>query len=408
MTVNAKDIKKSALYHKHLELTSKTHLAEFAGYLMPLWYSSISQEHQVVRETAGLFDCTHMGVWQVRGQSSEKFLDLITTNRVTALQAGQAHYSYILEADGTVLDDIIIYRRGPQDFMVVVNAANNSRIDRWFKTVPEILSQYGYDLDPEIWDMRDMTVGDDARVDIALQGPRSCDILLNIVSDKDTIKELSPFSFVELKIDEIDVLVSRTGYTGARTGYELFVHPENAPWLWDVLLRKGEPLGLQPCGLGARDSLRIEAGLPLYGHELAGRHNISPFEAGYGWAVKLDKNFFLGQEPMRIRKSNYTMSVQRLKLPGQKGIRPVREGDAVLDNTGKCIGWILSCARVDQVQIALAFLRRDSVDAQGDIGVYYRARNERHIEQGRKKTIKEGAMLDKDIVGTVIERMARF
>ena len=195
----------------------------------------------------------------------------------------------------------------------------------------------------QVRDLRVAESKDDCRVDIALQGPKSPDVLSALIRDKQAksqITDLQPFRFIQTDIKGMECLVSRTGYTGAKTGFELFVHPENASQLWATILQAGEPLGLLPCGLASRDSLRIEAGLPLYGHELAGKFNISPFEAGYGWAVKLKKEFFIGKAAMEQISKKYDMKIARIELPGTKGTRPVRQNDGVLDEHGRSIGWV--------------------------------------------------------------------
>ncbi len=163
-----------------------------------------------------------------------------------------------------------------------------------------------------------------------------------------------------------------------------------------------------PCGLGARDSLRIEAGLPLYGHELAGDFNISPFEAGYGWAVKLDKEFFIGKSAMAAKAASYDMEVVRIELPGEKGVRPVRGGDGVLEKNGKCIGSVLSCAKAAEKQIALAYVSKGAIEEADVVGVYYVARNQRQIDQGRKEKIEIEETLEADISGKVVSRFEKF
>ncbi|UCG48681.1 MAG: hypothetical protein JSU94_02680 [Phycisphaerales bacterium] len=408
----------SVLYEEHLKLADKSRLAPFAGFLMPLWYSSISAEHQAVRQAAGLFDCTHMGVLDVAGPHAERFLDVATTNKVAGLEVGRAQYGYILDAAGNVLDDIIIYRRAAEDFMVVVNAANEPKIKAYFSeltsgVLPVDADEPGRKLEhiPEIRDMRDTVAGDDCRVDIALQGPRSLEILLAVTGAGEAaerIEALRPFRLTEQRIGEIDCLISRTGYTGAKTGFELFVHPRQAARLWNVLLEKGAAMGLVPCGLGSRDSLRIEAGLPLYGHELAGRFNISPFEAGYGWAVKLQKQFFIGKAAMARTAETYDMKVARIELPGAQGVRPVRPNDAVLNGEGECIGWVLSCAKAGQKQFALAYVNRNAAQEEDQVGVYYLARNKRQVEQGRKDRVQKQQVLRADATGTVAARFAKF
>ncbi len=315
----------SVLYDRHLKLVPKSRFAPFAGYLMPLWYSSIGDEHQAVREAAGIFDCTHMGVLEVAGEGAEQFLNQTTTNDIRRCRLGQAQYVYILDASGRVLDDIIVYRRWTDKFMVVVNAANEAKIKTYFDALLE--DAVTVDLKnparritqkPEIRDMRDAASGGDCRCDIAIQGPASRRILTSLVNEtlQQELENLKPFAFIESQVGEIDCIISRTGYTGAITGYELFIHPGRAGELWDKLLERGAAEGLIPCGLGARDSLRIEAGLPLYGHELDGEYGVSPFEAGYGWAVKTDKDFFIGKDAMLKEAAGYKRQIVRLELPG--------------------------------------------------------------------------------------------
>jgi len=290
----------SVLYEQHLKLPSRLHMNPFCGYIMPLWYSTIAAEHRAVRQAAGLFDCTHMGALDVSGPEASDFLDYVTTNKITNLGVGSARYSYILDAAGNILDDIIIYRRAGERFMVVVNAANEPKIKAYFKAllndeipVDDEDTKRKLPYKPDISDMRDTSQSRDCRVDIALQGPRSLDIVSALTDSQaaEQISALRPFHFVQAALGDFDCIIASTGYTGSKTGFELFVHPDDASKLWEMMLQKCEGHGLVPCGLGARDSLRIEAGLPLYGHELAGQFDISPFEAGYGWAVKLDKEF---------------------------------------------------------------------------------------------------------------------
>lgn len=408
----------SCLYQEHLKLTDKSHIAEFAGYLMPLWYSSVSSEHKAVRQAVGVFDCTHMGVLEIAGRQAARFLNCITTNEVNNLSSGAAQYSYMLDAAGNVLDDIIVYKRGEGKFMVVVNAANEPKIKAWLealqndKAVTDV-EQPGRRLEykPEICDMRNCKGSGNGRVDIALQGPASTDVLFELISNRllrEQIENLKPFRLVEGPVAGIDCIISRTGYTGAKVGFELFVQPEQAAKLWAKILGKGKRLGVEPCGLGARDSLRIEAGLPLYGHELAGRFDISPFEAGYGWAVKLEKEFFIGKAAMEQRAAKYEMKVARIELPGQKGVRPVRQNDGVLNEAGRCVGFILSCAKVEDKQIGLVYVSGQIAQEGRQVGIYYLARNKRQVEQGKSESIEKGQVLEADISGVVVKRFEKF
>ena len=408
----------SVLYQQHLKLIEKNRFAEFAGYLMPLWFSSISAEHSAVRESAGLFDCTHMGVLEFTGPHALSFLNAITTNDIDRLKDGCAQYSYILDAAGFVLDDIIVYRRSEDKFMVVVNAANEPKIKAYLKAL--LHGKAAVDIEnpnrklgdkPVIRDMRDSNSGPDCRVDIALQGPESVELLNTIIKDKKTkelLQDLKSFHLIETELGGLDCIISRTGYTGSKNGFELFVHPEKATELWNMLLDKGKSLGVVPCGLGARDSLRIEAGLPLYGHELDGEFDISPFEAGYGWAVKLEKDFFIGQEPIRKKAQGRNMQVARIELPGQKGIRPARQHDGVLDEKGICIGWVLSCAGVGDKQIALVYISKENAEENQTVGLYYLARSKSQVEKGKKEKVEKNEKLEPDISGKVATRFVKF
>ena len=407
----------SVLYDEHLKLVPNSRMADFAGYLMPLWYSSISSEHAAVRQTAGLFDCTHMGVLEAAGPDAEPFLQAVTTNNVAKLPVGRAHYSYILDASGRILDDIIIYRLQPDRFMIVVNAANEPKIKAWFnalltgQTPIDINSDAAIQHRPVIRDMRQTQAAQDCRVDLALQGPASTEVLAALTPDSEQLRRISdlkPFRLAPTQVGGIDCIVARTGYTGSRDGYELFVHPDRATELWDLLLDSGRSAGLLPCGLGARDSLRIEAGLPLYGHELDGEFDISPFEAGYGWAVKLKKDFFIGKAPMEKIAGSYAMHVVRIQLSGARGIRPVRQHDAVLDDSEHCMGWVLSCAGAGDKQIALAYVDKDRAAEGNAVGIYYLARRQSQVAQGRKEQVDKNETVPADIQGRVVSRFEKF
>lgn len=406
----------SLLYQEHIKRAASCPMAEFAGYIMPLWFSSISQEHKAVREAAGLFDCTHMGVLGVSGPDARPFLEAVVTNRVSDMEPGQARYSFILDACGSVLDDVIIYCRGPEEFVIVVNAANEGKLEAYLAGLLQDMwvidpaePELGLGLRPKIKDLRDPTIGPEGMVDIALQGPRSLEILEKLVDCNSLfLAQLRPFRFIDCSIQKIPCMVARTGYTGAKMGFELFVQPASASALWNLLLERCTAIGLVPCGLGARDSLRIEAGLPLYGHELAGPFRVNPFEAGYGWAVRLDKPFFIGKAAMSAAATKADMQVARLRVPGGKGIRPVRFNDAVLDSSGHCIGWISSCASVGQDQIGLAYVRSAQCRVGAAIGVYYLARGQAQGRQGRLQTVEIGQQLQPDLEGMILPRFAKF
>lgn len=344
-------LKSTQLHDTHINIGAR--MVPFGGWDMPVWYSSVSEEHAAVRETAGLFDVSHMGVLEVSGPNATTFLNYLTTNDVNMLKVGQSQYSYLLFPNSEVVDDLFIYRRGPENFMLVVNASNNDKDWAWINAVNQgdvLIDEnrpWSKILHPAtLRDLRDPKWGADCRVDIALQGPRSTDILLSICGDPslaERIKALEWAQLTEGSLSGYDIIISRTGYTGERVAYELFVHPEQSPAFWQTLLDAGKVYGLIPCGLASRDSTRTEAGLPLYGHELAGPLNLSPAEAGFDSYVKLWKPFFIGRYAYINRRNNRDKVVIRFRMD-EKGVRRPELGDPVLDRRGKIIGTVTSCA----------------------------------------------------------------
>jgi len=396
------DAKKTILFEKHAALAGKAQIVPFAGWMMPLWYQSISIEHQAVRETAGLFDCTHMAVLKIAGKDATNFLNILTTNDVSMLKPGKAQYSYILNPASDIIDDVIVYCIAADNFMMVANASNEQKVKDW---IAKVRLESCSKMQVEIKDLKDFSLPD-ARVDIALQGPTSAQCLKNIFGVD--ISGLKSLSFICAKTKDFDVIITSTGYTGAKTSFELFVHPSKAGQLWDIILKEGKIFGVIPCGLGSRDSLRIEAGLPLYGHELNGDFNISPFQAGYPWAVKLQKKNFIGKEAIAKKAAEFNTEVARLKFDGGKGVRPIRQLDGILNSDGICIGQVLSCAGAGDKQIALALIKKEYNVAGKQAGVYYLARNAGHIQQGRKEKVNPGEKLIADIKGQVVERFEKF
>ncbi len=415
-TFNApsQDATGSVLHEEHLKRVSPSRLAAFAGYLMPLWFSSIQEEHHAVRSTAGLFDCTHMGVFSLKGEDAEGFIKTVSTNQVDNMVDGQAQYGYLLDADGAVLDDIIVYKRTDTDFLMVVNAANAAKIKAWFKglladdhLIDPANPDHSVPFKPAIEDLG--PASDSGLVDIALQGPASMDLVAQLFDgDEDTLRALKPFRFIDGHLQGIPCVISRSGYTGSAMGFELLVNPKEAQQLWNLLLDRGSPLGILPCGLGARDSLRIQAGLPLYGHELAGQFEITPIEAGYGWAVKLDKAAFIGKAAMVQNKAQATHQVVRVALPGGRGVRPVREQDPILDAQGTCQGWILSSAAANDQQVALAYVNKTLAAQETPVGVYYLARSQGQIKKGRLEQVTEQETVKPDLEGQIVSRFEKF
>jgi glycine cleavage system T protein len=360
------DLRRTSLFEEHRKLTKK--IVPFAGWEMPLWYSTVLEEHRAVREAAGLFDVAHMGVLEISGDHAASFLDVVTTNYVRWLEDGQSHYSYLLDPDGRVIDDIMVYRRSADRYMAVVNAVNAEKDLAWLRAVNS--RQYLIDREcPDkeiegevtIRDLKDASSGDDQRVDMALQGPNSLTILQRLADEsrlKDRLARIARTEFIETELAGMKVVVSRTGYTGEDVAYELYLHPDNARKMWNLLLERGEDLGIRPAGLGARDSTRTEAGLPLHGHELAGEHDISPTGAGFAPYVKLHKPYFIGRQAHLEREARRTMEIIRFRMKA-RGVRAIRPGDAVASRRGEYIGAVTSCALdVDGYQLGMAYVNR--------------------------------------------------
>jgi len=299
-----------------------------------------------------LFDVSHMGVLDVSGRNAQQFLNLVTTNDVRKLDIGQSHYTFLLDPSGGVIDDLLVYRIRRDRYLLVVNAANNRKDWAWLNAVnrgevqidtarPWVKIPY----EAELRDLRDPRWQEECRVDLAIQGPASKEILLSLADDKTEgkIRQLKWSELALIRLKGIDVILSRTGYTGERVAYELFVHPDKSVELWSTLLDIGRQFGLLPCGLAARDSTRTEAGLPLYGHELAGPLGLSPREAGFGNYVKMWKPFFIGRASYREQLAQEDRKVIRFRMD-EKGVRRPELGDPVIDRRGKVIGTVTSCA----------------------------------------------------------------
>ncbi len=272
---------RTPLYDRHVAAGGK--MVEFAGWEMPVRYASEIEEHRAVRSAAGLFDVSHMGEFRVAGSGSMSFLQGLTPNNVAKLKVGQIHYSALLTPEATYVDDLLVYRLAEDDFMLVVNAANLDGDLEWLRSHPH----------PEC------TIEDHSECYalLALQGPRAAGILRRLTAvDLEAIRY---YHFAEGAVAGAEGIVSRTGYTG-EDGFELYLAPEDAPAVWDALLESGAGDGLVPAGLAARDSLRLEAGMALYGHEID--RTTTPYEAGLNWTVKLKKGDFLGRDVLREQK----------------------------------------------------------------------------------------------------------
>ena len=357
-TPPAETLRHTPLYEVHKQMGAK--IIPFAGWEMPVWYSSVMEEHLATRQAAGLFDVSHMGVYQIEGDEATSFLDSVVANDCGSLEPGESLYSQLLTPDADVVDDTLIYRRAADKFLVVVNASNDDKDRAWLEAVRDGKVRIdnlrpgartlGYNA--SIHNLRNPSAGADMRIDIALQGPRSQDILLAMGVSADTrrrIMALKRTNLCDAKVGGFDLIVSRTGYTGEKMAFELFVHPDKAVDFWHAILKAGGKFGVKSVGLGARDSLRTEAGLPLYGHEMGagsgkgGERDLGVGESGFGGYVKTNKPWFIGREAYLAREQVRKGIVVRFKFP-EKGVRMAHNGDPVLDKRGRVIGWVTSCA----------------------------------------------------------------
>jgi len=372
------ELKRTPLFEEHVALGAK--VVPFAGWEMPVWYTSALEEHRAVREAAGLFDLGHMGIFDVSGEHATEFLNVVTSNYAAWLTDGESQYTFVFDPDGRVIDDVMVYRRAPDRYLLVANAVNEAKDWAWLNGV----NDGRFLIDREIparspgphVSLRDLK--EERRVtDVALQGPKSPQILANLLegSAKLAVAVLRRTEFCEVAAQGHQLLVSRTGYTGEQQGYEIYAADQDATWLWRALLEAGAALGLKPCGLAARDSTRTEAGLPLYGHELAGPHQVGPQEAGYASYVKLHKPFFVGRAACVTRYTKPTREIARFRVT-QAGARPIRIGAAVVDRSGEVVGRVTSCVALGKSQIGLAILDRVDVAAGTPITLLTASRQE--------------------------------
>ncbi|MFI2704790.1 glycine cleavage system aminomethyltransferase GcvT [Cellulosimicrobium composti] len=318
--------RRSPLHDEHVALGAN--LTTFGGWLMPLRYTSDLAEHRAVREAAGLFDLSHMGEIEVAGPQAAAALDHALVGNLSAVAPGRARYTMICQEDGAVLDDLVVYRLAQERFLVVANAGNADLVAR------ELVAR------AESFDATVTDQGAETAL-VAVQGPRAEEIVAGLTDPANpaaaqAVRDLRYYAAVPLALrtdaGPVDALVARTGYTG-EDGFELFVPADRAADLWRTTLAAGAPLGLVPAGLSARDSLRLEAGMPLYGHELD--TTTTPYEAGLGRVVKLDKVEadgspleFVGRAALAARRTSEPARV----LVGLQGLgrRPARAGYAVV------------------------------------------------------------------------------
>ncbi len=308
-------MKKTVLHDEHVKLGAK--MTEYAGYHMPVQYTSLKEEHLAVREQAGVFDVSHMGEIVVLGPQATDFLDVVFTNNIRALTANQVQYGFFLYDHGGVVDDLLIYKINDEHYFLVVNAANKDKDFAWLETQAK-------DFNVEVLDKSPYYS------ELAIQGPQAEAMLQTHTSDD--LSRITFFTFDDVNLEGKTFMVSRTGYTG-EDGFEIYGEHTDIKMLFKRLLLNHE--ALKPCGLGARDTLRFEVALPLYGHEIS--EAITPLEAGYKFAVHLDKPTFIGKDALVKQKAaGLERRIVGLEIL-DKGI--VREGALVYDKEDK-IGFV--------------------------------------------------------------------
>lgn len=317
-------------------------LIDFGGWALPVSFTKIQEEHEAVRQKAGLFDVSHMGEISVNGDNAGQWLNTLVTNDVTKMTVNQAQYNTMVNENGGTLDDLILFKFSEDHFWVTPNASNTKKIWQWMKDnnpskeveLTNLSDEYGL---------------------IALQGPAS-EKILSKVTEAD-LKSIKNYHFLpnQKVADFEEILLSRTGYTG-EDGFELYVKWKDTEAVWKVLLEAGKSVGIHECGLGARDTLRLEAGMALYGHELS--EEISPLEAGVGFAVKVDKaQEFIGQKALKEQKVSGLSRVSRGFELLDKGI--AREEYPVLNKDGETIGVVTSGTKSPTVGLSIGMMLVD-------------------------------------------------
>lgn len=355
------DLKKTPFYQNHLEAGAR--MVDFGGWALPLEYKSILSEAMDMRRHCGLFDASHMGEIIIKGKDAFSFLQEMATNDLSLIKEGQMQYNLFLNPQGGVLDDLMVYHRG-ESFLCVVNAANIEKIFNWLKA-----NQRG---DVEIIDESNNTAL------LSLQGPKASLVMEKIL--KSNLDGFKYMTFLNFSVEGRNVLISRSGYTG-EDGFEIYLAPNDAHFWWDIILKAGREHNLQLCGLGARDILRVEAGYPLYGHEI--NEVTSPYAASLRWAVKRNKNF-IGKDSLiradsgRIRDFRVGFIMEEKAMPRQ-GYNLYYNGASAGDR--KVIGRVSSgiySPNADKF-IGMAFVDKEfaAADTPVQLGIrekFYRAR----------------------------------
>ncbi len=345
--------RKTPLYEWHRRQGGR--IVDFAGWLLPIHYRGVLEEHLAVRERAGLFDVSHMGEIRLRGPGALALVQRLTVNDAAKIVDGQAQYTAMVDETGGVIDDLLVYRLGEEDLLLVVNAATTAKDLAWIQRH----AGEGVEVTDESGEW----------AQLALQGPVAADLLAEVLEQD--LDDVRYYRFREIALHGRPAIVSRTGYTG-EDGFELYLAPELAPAVADAILERGAARGVIPAGLGARDTLRLEAGMLLYGSDMDERR--TPIEAGLSWIVKLDKGEFVGRDALVRQRDEGT--AERLVGVRMIGRGIPRHGYAVLDRDGGRIGEVTSGTFSPTLKegIALAYVKAAAAEPDQEVAIEIRGR----------------------------------
>ncbi|MBI2517904.1 MAG: glycine cleavage system aminomethyltransferase GcvT [Opitutae bacterium] len=324
-------------------------MVDFAGWDMPVQYKSILDEHKAVRQRVGLFDVSHMGEADVQGPEALKFLQHLVTNDCSKLFPGRILYTVMCYPHGGVVDDLLVYMRGEGDYLLCINAGNIDKDIAWLQEQVKGFNCTVVDRSPEY-------------AQLAIQGPRGAELVQTLT--KANLADIKYYHFAHGEVAGIKCLLSRTGYTG-EDGFELYCAAADGVKLAEAIVAAGAPFGLELAGLGARDSLRLEAGFPLYGHEIT--QDINPIAAGLGWVVKLDKGPFIGSEVLKAEKDKGPARKIVFFKTGDRRI--VRAGSPVLNVAGTEVGIVVSGTLSPIINEAIGSALVDSAAAKDQLQV---------------------------------------
>lgn len=347
-------LKKIALYEVHEKLGGK--MVPFAGYLMPVQYSNLNQEHLAVRNSVGMFDVSHMGEFVLKGEKALDLIQLISTNDASVLTDGKVQYSCMTNNEGGIVDDLLIYRYNANEYYLVVNASNIEKDWNWISKQ----NTFGVEM---------KNISDELSL-LAVQGPNAVATLQKLTDVN--LGEMGYYTFTGGTMAGVeDVFISATGYTGSG-GFELYVWNKDAVKLWDAIMAAGEEFNILPCGLGARDTLRMEKGFCLYGNDI--NDNTSPIEAGLGWITKFTKDFVNSEHHKTIKENKPSKRLIGFKMK-ERGIP--RQHYKIVNSEGEEIGEVTSGTQSPSLgeAIGMGYVKREFAKAETEIFIQIRNKN---------------------------------